>query len=255
MAMAVQMATLLLLIACSGTKESANNKSNKQRNGGSAESVTEAELRGAMTAFMNGTREKLLGNFDKAMEYFIVSVELDPKNDASYYEMARIYAMTGDFNTAVNYAEQAANLSPSNIWYQSLLGQFKTQVGKYDQAVVIYKKLAADHYGNLDFSFDLATVYIAKGDYTNAIKVYDTIEQQVGLSEELAVQKQLLYMQLNKVDEAANEIRKLVESDPDEIRYYGMLAEVYDSAGTVVVMNEKRVGRDMSRAHSYAVLL
>ena len=43
--------------------------------------------------------------------------------------------------------------------------------------------------------------------------------------------KEQIYVETEKADLAVNELLKLVELMPDEIRYLGLLAELYNSTG------------------------
>ena len=44
-----------------------------------------------------------------------------------------------------------------------------------------------------------------------AIKVYDKVEAITGVDKDLAVQKERIYLKLNKVDKAAAELEKLIQ--------------------------------------------
>jgi tetratricopeptide (TPR) repeat protein len=65
--------------------------------------------------------------------------------------------------------------------------------------------------------------------YEDAVKTYDRIEKLIGVNEEVVMQKQQLYLKLNKVDAAVAEGKKLVEAFPGESRYLIFLAEIYNS--------------------------
>jgi tetratricopeptide (TPR) repeat protein len=69
------------------------------------------------------------------------------------------------------------------------------------------------------------------GKYDEAIKIFDKLESQMGISEEFAVQKKSLYMRMRKPEKAIDEIRKLMNAFPDEVSYRGFLAEIYEEQG------------------------
>ena len=45
-----------------------------------------------MYFFVNANKEKILGNEGRALELFAECLKIDPRNDASLYEMAQLYA-------------------------------------------------------------------------------------------------------------------------------------------------------------------
>jgi tetratricopeptide (TPR) repeat protein len=65
------------------------------------------------------------------------------------------------------------------------------------------------------------------GKYSDAIAVYDLVEAKIGVSEDLCIQKEKIYLELKKVDKAAEEIKKLIKAFPSETLYYNYLADLY----------------------------
>lgn len=66
-----------------------------------------------------------------------------------------------------------------------------------------------------------------QGDYEQALALFDQLEKQQGVNEELTFQKQRIYLKLNKPDSAAFEIKKLISRYPENFRYYALLAKLY----------------------------
>src|SRR5262249_22715084 len=67
--------------------------------------------------------------------------------------------------------------------------------------------------------------------YQDALNTFSRIEQQFGMSEDISNEKVKLWLLLGKKDKAAEELQSLIESDPDEPRYYGLLIDFYMSNG------------------------
>ena len=72
---------------------------------------------------------------------------------------------------------------------------------------------------------------IYMGKYQEAIDVYDEVEKKLGVSEELSLQKEKIYLELKKTDKAIEEIQKLVDAFPTETSYYNYLADLYLKTG------------------------
>jgi len=177
--------------------------------------------------YYEASKEKLLGNFDKALELFNKALEKSPDDAASMYEIADIYKTQEKFENAVFYAEKAVQTEPDNKWYKLLLLQLYQSAGNFDDAASIIKKLIEKEPDNLEYMQDLALNYIYAGDFKEAIKTYNKLEEKMGIVEGISYQKQKIYLLQNKPEKAIEEIAKLSEANPDEIRYMELLAELY----------------------------
>lgn len=58
-----------------------------------------------MYFFVNANKEKILGNEGRALELFAECLKIDPRNDASLYEMAQLYANRKKYAEALNFAK------------------------------------------------------------------------------------------------------------------------------------------------------
>jgi tetratricopeptide (TPR) repeat protein len=63
--------------------------------------------------------------------------------------------------------------------------------------------------------------------YDRAIEAYDQLEKRVGVSDQISVEKQQIYQAAGKKKEAQAELQKLIDSNPKEAHYYGLMADFY----------------------------
>ncbi len=211
----------LLLTGCAATQETAE----------PVKTYTEQQERAFKVSFFNGQQDKLAQKYESAERHFLNCVELIPEEAAPYYELARIYHHQNKLEKVLENLQKARERDPANIWYQSMYAQTNAITGNYDTAIATYKSIIAEHPNQYDYHFELAGTYIMLKDYDSAIKVFNELEQTLGLNEEMILQKQLLYMEMGKIKEAIAEVEKLVELNPEEFRYWGILAELYDKNG------------------------
>ena len=179
--------------------------------------------------FFNANKEKILGNNEDAAALFAQCIRKDPNSSASMFELSRLYLDAGKLSEALFFAENAAEIDPENIWYHYSLAEMYLVANKADKAVKTYEKIISLFPENLTVYYDLADALLKGGKPNAAIKVYDQIERQVGVVEEICLQKEMIYISLNKIDKAAEEMQKLIDEYPKELRYYGMLAELYQA--------------------------
>lgn len=179
--------------------------------------------------YHNANKEKILGNYETAANLYAQCIKIDNSNPAPFYELASIYEFLGKYNYALEFARQAAAIDPNNIWYQMLFAEVLQQNNQPEQAAKVYEKLIKQYPDNIEYDYELANTLLKAGKYGDAIKIYDKLESKMGVSEELSVQKQRLYLQLNQFEKAENEIQELIKAFPAESRYYAMLADMYQA--------------------------
>ena len=93
---------------------------------------------------------------------------------------------------------------------------------------------------------------------SDLIDTYNKIEEIIGVSEEISLKKQQIYLILKKADKAAQELEKLIIQFPEEeTRYNSMLAEMYMNAGKpdqAVVYYQKILEKDPTNPYIHISL-
>ena len=182
--------------------------------------------------FIDATNARLMGDTAKAISLYESCLAKNPKHSASMYELAQLYFESNDYSSASRFAEQASEIEPENKWYKLLLVEVYGKAGNKKKLLETCEKLVYKDPGNVDYLYELANAYLMNNDGSNAIKIYDKIEEVIGVTEEISMQKQRILLIEKKTELAAAEIEKLLKEFPDqEIRYLSVLAEMYMQAG------------------------
>lgn len=212
-----------LTLACSVAKETT-------KSGAKAELSDEQRLK-LQELYINGAKEKILGNYDLSTQYFQQCLKLDPQNGAAHYELAQIKQMQGQEPAALSHAQKAASADPKNKWYLIMLGDRYATNGKLKEAAQQYERLTQLEPYNVDFLYQLAYIYQLSGGIDLSIETYDRVEEITRPTEDVSLQKQRLYQRKGDDAAAAAEVQKLIDAFPGEVRYYGILAELYQESG------------------------
>ncbi len=176
--------------------------------------------------FFDGNKAKILGDYGQAKKYFEKALAIDPSSGATHFELAKLYAERGQFTEAAQMASVARTSDLTNVWYAHFLAQVYAELGNLDASIDVYRdivKRQPDDYENL---FNLANLLSAHGKYKEALDIYGNLESRLGPSEEISVQRQVIYLEKGELDKALKEVNTLIESNPEEIRYLGMKAEI-----------------------------
>jgi tetratricopeptide (TPR) repeat protein len=192
--------------------------------------MTESEAK-IEEVFIDGNREKLLGNWERAVVKFKEVLEKDPKNDAASYELARVYEALKDTDKAVVAARNAVEWNPANPWYKYYLADLYQKTDKDKEAAELYAQLVKMDFRNEGYYFKWAYYLVRAGQPADAIKVYDQLEKLIGINEETTRHKQTLYLGMGNYKKAGKEIQDLIDRFPENIEYRHMLATFYTQTG------------------------
>ena len=183
------------------------------------------------TLFMEANTKKLLGEYDEAKELFLKCLEADPADAASMYELARLARINNQTPEALEWAKKAVETDPDNVWYMKLLAELYQENMEFDKSIDVMEELVNRHPENLEYLYELALSHLLVGNYQKSIETYNDIESIIGITEEISIQKQKIWMRMEKPQKAIIEIEKLCEAWPQEARYKSILAELYMSNG------------------------
>lgn len=222
------MLTAIISSSCSIFKESTESKDDLAAIDTSVH-LSEDDKLAYEYAFIEGVKQKTIGNPSKALAFFNKCLEIDKNAAAPRYEISQISTMMEEKKAAIRYGKEAVELDPDNKWYKEHLAQLYIEDKNYKKAVEQFEELIKIDNRNIDYYFTLAQLYNQLENKEKAIHFLDSIETRVGVNERLSIMKKSLYEELGEKEKAVDEIEKLIKINPNESEYYGILAELYTS--------------------------
>lgn len=167
------------------------------------------------------------GNLQQALKLFEECEKIDAGNAPVQYEMGTIYKLLGSDDQALARAKFCAGADVKNEYYQLLLIDCLITDKQYTQAIKVRETLIKNFPAKSEFKEDLAIEYAIMGHYDKSFKIYDELEHTYGISEQLTLNKIKLLKSQKKNAEVEAELIRLSASDKGEVRYYAYLAEFY----------------------------
>lgn len=184
--------------------------------------------REAESAFTDGMKYFILEDYAKALGAFQRVAEIKPEEPMVHYKIAEIYTKgTGpdDLGRAASSIETALKLDKKNKHFYALAAEIYSAQNNFPKAEETLETLTrdVDPYG--DHLFELAAIYQYDRKPDDAIKTYNRTETIWGVNEVASLQKQKIYFDMGKPDQAIAEGEKLMAAYPDEERYVNGIAE------------------------------
>ena len=176
--------------------------------------------------FTEGIKNAIIEDYPKAISYLRRSLEMDPSNAAAYYKMAELLYKTGKLAEAEKSILLALEMEDTNKYYYLLAADIQAQLANFDKAAAIYEDMLSKTEAGPQHLLELAVLYLHLQDYNNAIETFDQAEKIMGVNEQIILQKQKLYLQQDKLQQALSEGEKLVNYFPEEPAYVVKQAEL-----------------------------
>ncbi|MFC2080665.1 tetratricopeptide repeat protein [Bacteroidota bacterium] len=189
--------------------------------------LTESQRREYNYALTEATKQKLFGNFKQAAALYQKCIEVNPQSDVAHFQLSGIYMIGRNLSTAKKLNRKATELAPENYWYKIQLSQLYLMTEQADSAAMIYQDIIKRWPEKVEIKYELCRLYAETGKNKQAIVMLDEIESEKGISEPVSMLKEQIYVREKKYDKAISELKALIEVAPREIRFIGVLAELY----------------------------
>jgi len=190
-------------------------------------SISEDDKNEFEYTFIEGLKQKMIGNQQAAIALFSKCLTINPNSSSAMFELAKIHSGNGDMTSSSLLLEKAIQIEPENKWYKVLLAQIYEQGKQFKPAADLYQQLYQLNPDNLEYLYMNAALLSSAKEYDRAIEVYNTLENKVGINDQIAVEKEQIFQASGKKKEALAELQKLIDFNPQEPRYYGLMADYY----------------------------
>jgi len=194
------------------------------------ERYTEAEI-AIQDKFVLAKKYMLIGKFENARDILDELYKLDRTNAAVAMELSKVYSYLEDYYNEHRFAKKAAENAPNNEFVQSNYGGICFLQKKYDEAVTVFESLVQKYPEDEEYVYKLSDTYLQVNRDKDAIEVLNNLEKIVGVNENTSKRKFEIYEITNQDENAAEELKMLAETFPNETRYWHNLASFYTKIG------------------------
>jgi len=177
--------------------------------------------------FYEALNAKALGKYDEALDFFQHCYALDSTNASVLVELGTFHNVLQEKNRALAFFQKAVHYDKTNYYYNMMLAGLSKELDLKQDVVDIYEVLLKRHPDKQDLHFELANAYADNGELQKAIDALNKLEQGVGISEIITLNKYRLYSLMNKKEKAFDEIQQIINKNPANPRYLVLMGDLY----------------------------
>ena len=177
--------------------------------------------------FLEATRLKVQGKHDAAFDLLQHALSIQPSAPSALYEVAQYYLFLNQVPLAEEALEKAVKNDPDNYWYSQTLAGLYQQQNKKEKAIELLETMSKRFPGKQEPIFGLMDIYGREKDYKNLIVLLDRLEDKMGKSEQITMEKFRIYTQMGDEKKAFEEMEGLVKEYPLDMRYLTILGDTY----------------------------
>ncbi len=186
--------------------------------------------------YYDGLTARIYGDYNRAISSLNEAKKQSPEKDAIYYELALAHAAVNNIDSAITNLNKAITLSSTNITYRTFLRALYMQSNRIFDALENQKILVKHDSTNTENEFHLALLYAEMDSLDNALRILNRIESSKGFNPNVIETKVKIYLKKQLVDEADNDLAKLLSFSPNNPFYLMYKSDIlflqgYDSEG------------------------
>jgi tetratricopeptide (TPR) repeat protein len=177
--------------------------------------------------FVDANQQYLLGEYGKALDIALKFSYAHERNDGGFFLLSRIYIAQKDYQNALIAAKKASELDPKNKWYYHLQGDIYEVTSRNKDAADIYEKLLKMLPNAPLYYEKVSYLYTLDGEPTKALDALNRYQKALGMSEEIADRRHLIYLGMKNDRGATQAYEDLIAIYPRSIPFLHKLANYY----------------------------
>lgn len=177
--------------------------------------------------YYDAVNAKVQNRLDEAYKIYEQCYAIDSTNAAVLVELGVYYVTLDEKNKALNYLQRAVKQDPTNYYYNMVLVELSKELDLKQDVIDIYNYLLKTYPEKIEIYYDLAGVYADNGELDKAMESLKSLEKYAGVSDAITINKFRLYNMMGKKEKAFDEIRSIIEKNPNDARYRLLMGDLY----------------------------
>lgn len=177
--------------------------------------------------FYSAINAKSIDEYSSAFDFLQYCMQIDSTNANVLFELGNFYKSVQNADAAYRYYENAVKYAPDNYYYSMSLASAALDKQEFKEAASIYDRLIKTDPSKIELYMYLSEAYRLDGDFPRSIEALNDLERTMGVNENITIQKFKLYSALNDKKKAYEEVQRYIDRNPNDIRYYVLLGNLY----------------------------
>lgn len=177
--------------------------------------------------FYSAINSKSVDEYSSAYDFLQYCMRIDSTNANVLFELGNFFKSIQNNDEAYNHYRKATQYSPGNYYYNMSLASAALDKQEFKEAADIYDRLIKKDPSKIELYMYLSEAYRLDGDFPRSIEALNDLERTMGVNENITIQKFKLYSALNDKKKAYEEVQRYIDKNPNDIRYYVLLGNLY----------------------------
>jgi tetratricopeptide (TPR) repeat protein len=178
--------------------------------------------------FFEALKQKGIENYQRAVDNLLECIEMDDSDAILYFELGKNYNNLKNFGAAEDALKIAVSKIPDNEWFLDELYATYIQQKEYKKAIKTVKQLVKYH---PSYREDLANIYMQTGDFKEALKVLDELDEELGITKDRDILRNRIYNATGQKKDQIENLEERVDKHPDSEDTYLRLIYRYSESG------------------------
>ncbi|ARV09649.1 hypothetical protein BTO05_08340 [Winogradskyella sp. PC-19] len=178
--------------------------------------------------FFEALKQKGIENYERAIVALEKCLDIDDTKPVIYFELGKNHNALNNFGAAEQALKKAISMQPDNEWFLDELYDVYYKQDDFDNAIKTVKQLVKYH---PDYKMDLATIYIQKEKYNQALKVLDELDQTLGTNEVRDQMRNTIYSKTGDAGDRIDNLKERIVADPNNENNHLQLIYRYSQTG------------------------
>jgi tetratricopeptide (TPR) repeat protein len=154
------------------------------------------------------------GQLEESMVYYRKALDREPGMKEAQLGMAYALVRLGRAGEALPYSQKALELDGNWVEAYDVRGMILGDIGRFDESITVFEKTLTLRHDMTQTYYNMATVYVRKGDMTKAVETY---QRCISVKPESQTYSLLggLMAHLGRLDEAEASFREAARIKPD----------------------------------------
>ncbi|MFM9945279.1 MAG: tetratricopeptide repeat protein, partial [Bacteroidia bacterium] len=169
--------------------------------------------------YYEGAKLKALGDYEAATKEYNLALAEIPNSHEVMYQLANIYFKNKKLEEAIHWAELSVKKNKDyNFWYFGQLAQMYSSAKQYDKAAETFATMVDKEPERKSTYEEAGNQYLNAKKPKEAIKFFEKSLSKFGSEESLCRKLEELYFDLGQPNEAIRIIKRLSDSNPNDIK-------------------------------------